>query len=375
MKKKKVLWSVLLVASIALVALWLREPEPEPDLGTGELMQAIVYRSYGPPDVLRVEQVEKMLPRDHQVLIKVRAAAANPLDWHMVRGTPYLMRLDNGLRKPKGVRLGVDVAGEVVAVGKNVTKWKPGDEVFGVAGGAFSEYARASENRLALKPPALSFEQAAAVPVAAITALQGLRDEGQIRPGHKVLIVGASGGVGTFAVQIAKASGAEVTGVCSTRNVDMVRALGADHVIDYTKEDFTKSGQQYDFILDNVSNHSLSDLRRALTPTGMLVPNGGRFDKTWMASGGRIVQGKVMFQFGGQTFGNFLVKMGHEGLVDLTQLIEAGKLAPVIDRSFPLSETAAALDHVGAGHARGKTTIAVDAAAERTVVTQLRQVA
>ena len=193
--------------------------------------------------------------------------------------------------------------------------------------------------------------------------------------GQKVLINGASGGIGTFAVQIAKALGAEVTAVVSTRNVELVRSIGADHVIDYTKEDFTKSGKQYDFILDNVSNHSLSDLRRALTPTGMLVPNGGRFDKKWMASGGRIVQGKVLFQFGSQTLGNFLVKMGHEGLLDLTEMIEAGKVAPVLDRSFPLSETAQALDHVGAGHARGKTTIAVDAAAERSVVTRILRVA
>ncbi len=231
-------------------------------------MKAIVYSNYGSPDVLRCEVIEKLTPKDDEVLIKVRAASVNPYDWHFMRGLPYFLRLRVGLRKPKDTRLGVDAAGQVETIGRNVTQFKPGDEVFGLCRGAFAEYACASESKLARKQGNVTFEQAASVPIAGLTALQGLRDKGQLQPGQKVLINGAAGGVGTFAVQIAKSFGAEVTGVCSTRNVDMVRSIGADHVIDYTQEDFTKKEQRYDLILDCIANHSLSAFRRVLTGCG-----------------------------------------------------------------------------------------------------------
>jgi len=232
-------------------------------------MKAIVYTNYGSPDVLQLKEVAKPTPTDNQVLIKIQAAATNPLDWHSMRGEPFLVRLGGGLRKPKETRLGADIAGRVEAVGKAVTHFQPGDAVFGVCAGGFAEYACAREDRIALKPANLSFEAAAAVPVAAFTALQGLRDTGKIQAGQKVLINGASGGVGTFAVQIAKTFGAEVTGVCSTRNLQMVRSIGADHVIDYTQADFTRNGQQYDLIYDAVANRSVADIRRALSPSGI----------------------------------------------------------------------------------------------------------
>jgi len=320
-------------------------------------MQAMVQDTYGSAEVMQLRNIDKPAFGADEVLVRVRAAGVNPADWAIMSGLPYIARPVYGLRKPKVSVRGTDVAGTVEAVGTAVTRFKVGDEVFGWSDGSYAEYAAAPEAKLALKPANLTFEQAAAVPMAGLVALQAVRDHGKVRAGQKVLINGASGGIGTFAVQIAKALGAEVTAVASTRNLDMVRSIGADHVIDYTKEDFTQNGQQYDFILDNVSNRSLSDLRRALTPTGMLVPNGGRFDKTWMASGGRIVQGKLMFQFGSQTFGNFLMSTKHEDLDALKELIEAGRVTPVMDRTYPLSETAEAIDHVGEGHARGKTTI------------------
>jgi NADPH:quinone reductase-like Zn-dependent oxidoreductase len=244
-------------------------------------MKAAVYSTYGPPDVVQITDVEKPVPKDNEVLIKVRAASVNPLDWHYMRGTPYIVRILAGLRKPKVTRLGVDVAGQVEAVGRNVTQFKPGDEVFGACRGAFAEYACTSESALVMKPDNVTFEQAASVPIAAFTALQGLRDKGQIQPGQKVLINGAAGGVGTFAVQIAKWFGAEVTGVCSTRNVDMVRSIGADRVIDYTQEDFTKSGQRYDLFFDCVGNHSLLACRRVLTLKGIYIAVGGPSGR-WM---------------------------------------------------------------------------------------------
>src|SRR5213595_634750 len=252
-------------------------------------MKAIVYCDYGLAN-LKLEEIEKPVPSDDQILVRVRAASVNPYDWHFVEGTPYVMRaMGVGIRKPKDTRLGVDFAGTVEAVGKNVTQFKPGDEVFGGRGGAFAQYVCPRATRaVALKPASMSFEDAASVNIAGITALQALRDKGKVQPGQKVLINGASGGVGTFAVQIAKSLGADVTGVCSTRNVDRVRSIGADHVIDYTREDFTQKGQRYDVILDNVGNHALSDLRRALTPTGTLVPNSGGFENHWFASGGRL---------------------------------------------------------------------------------------
>jgi NADPH:quinone reductase-like Zn-dependent oxidoreductase len=322
-------------------------------------MQAMVQDTYGSAAVLTPRDIDRPEIGADEVLVRVRAAGVNIADWAIMSGLPYIARPVYGLRKPKNAVRGTDVAGTVEAVGSAVTRFKPGDEVFGWADGSFAVYAAAPEGKLALKPANLSFEQAAAVPMAGLVALQALRDHGNVQAGQKVLINGASGGIGTFAVQIAKAFGAEVTGVTSTRNVDLVRSIGADHVIDYTQEDFTESGQQYDFILDNVANHSLSDLRRVLTPTGTLVPNGGGFDHRWMASGGRIVRAAVMFQFGRQKLGNFLMATKHEDLVVLKELIEAGAVTPVIDRAYPLNEAAQALDHVGLGHARGKVAITV----------------
>src|SRR5712664_3464535 len=279
---KRVAWLGAGAISLALLALliayWTSDNtcSDRKTAAQGGLLKAIVYSDYGSPDVLKLEEIEKPTPGDDQVLVRVRAASVNPLDWHYMRGTPYFMRMEAGLRKPKVTRLGVDFAGTVEAVGRNVKRFKPGDEVFGGRTGAFGEYVTVREDRaVVLKPANLTFEQAASVPVAAITALQGLRDKGKVQPGQKVLINGASGGVGTFAVQIAKSFGAEVTGVCSTRNVDMVRSLGADHVIDYTKEDFTNSAQRYDLILDNVGNHSMLENRRILTPNGRFVLIGG----------------------------------------------------------------------------------------------------
>src|SRR5437016_1152073 len=241
---------------------------------SGTIVKAIIRQKYGSPDVLELTEVEAPAPKDNEVLVEIHAASANPLDWHYMRGAPFLARLGEGLRKPRDTRLGVDIAGRVEAVGNNVTQFQPGDEVLGDCAGGFAEYASARENKLALKPANISFEEAAAVPVAAITALQGLRDMGKIQPGQKVLVNGASGGVGTFAVQIARSFGTEVTGVCSTRNVDLVRSIGADHVIDYTKEDFTKSEQRYDLIFDLIGNHSFSERRRILNPNGICVMAG-----------------------------------------------------------------------------------------------------
>jgi NADPH:quinone reductase-like Zn-dependent oxidoreductase len=254
---------------------------------------------------------------------------------------------------------GTDLAGEVAAVGADVTRFRPGDEVFGWCVGSFAEYVAAAEDALALKPADLTFEQAAAVPMAAIVALQALRDHGNVRAGQRVLVNGASGGVGTFAVQIAKSLGANVTGVCSTPNVDLVRSIGADEVVDYTQEDFTQHGQQYDFILDNVGNHSLSDLRRSLTPKGTLVPNGGNFDNHWFASGGRVISAQVVSRFVSQELRPFLVSPKQADLVVLQELTEAGKVTPVVDRTLPLREARQAIDRVGGGHARGKVAITV----------------
>jgi NADPH:quinone reductase-like Zn-dependent oxidoreductase len=322
-------------------------------------MKAMVQDTYGSGEVVKTRDVAKPAIGEGEVLVRVRAAGVNPADWAIMSGLPYIARPVYGLRKPKNAIRGTDLAGTVETVGAGVTRFQPGDDVFGWGVGSYAEYAAVSEDALALKPANLPFVQAAAVPMAGMVALQAIRDHGHVQAGQRVLINGASGGIGTFAVQIAKALGAEVTGVCSTRNVDMVRSIGADHVIDYTNEDFTQSGRQYDFILDNVSNHSLSDLRRALTPTGMLVPNGGLFGNRWLAGGGRIVRAAVLFRFGSQTLGNFLLSQKLEDLVVLKDLIEAGKVTPVVDRTFSLSETAQAIDHVGVGHARGKVAITV----------------
>ncbi len=318
-------------------------------------MKAAVYTRYGPPDVVQVTDVEKPVPKDNEVLIKVRAASVNPVDWHFVRGAPYLVRIMTGLRKPKITRPGVDVAGQVEAVGRNVTQFKPGDEVFGGCRGAFAEYACAIEDRLALKPANITFEDAAAVPVAALTALQGLRDKGRIQPGHKVLVDGASGGVGTFAVQIAKSFGAEVTAVCSPRNVDKARSIGADHVIDYTREDFTQSGQRYDLILGANAYHSIFDYRRALSQDGVYVMAGGGGAQGLQT----MLLGPLLSLIGSKKMRFFITKMSKKDLIFLKDLLEAGKVVPVIDRRYPLSGVAEALRYLEAGHAQGKVVITV----------------
>jgi NADPH:quinone reductase-like Zn-dependent oxidoreductase len=322
-------------------------------------MKAITQDRYGSPDVLELKSIDKPLVGDDDLLVRVHAAAVDAGVWHLMRGVPYIVRMAFGLRKPKKNVLGADMAGQVEAVGKNVTQFQPGDEVYAeVDTGSFAEYTCAPEAVVGLKPANLTFEQAAAVPLSANTALQGLRDRGQVRPGQKVLINGASGGVGTFAVQIAKWLGAEVTGVCSTTNVDLVRSIGADHVIDYTREDFTKSGQRYDMILDLVGNHSTSDFRRALTPKGTLVlssGNGGR----WLGPMGRIINALVLSPFVGQRLRPLVATRSKENLVALKELMESGRVTPVIDRTYPLGETPEAIRYVEQGHARGKVVILV----------------
>ncbi len=318
-------------------------------------MKAIVRTRYGPPDVLQFMEVEKPTPRDNEVLLKIHAASVNPLDFFTMRGAP-LIRLIPGVRTPKDKRIGVDVAGQVDAVGRNVTQFKPGDEVFGVCRGAFAEYACATEDRLARKPANTSFADAAAVPVAAITALQGLRDEGRIQQGQRVLVDGASGGVGTFAVQIAKSFGAEVTAVCSTRNVDTARSIGADHVIDYTREDFTKSGQRYELILGANAHHSIFDYRRALSPDGIFVVVGGALARIFQA----MLLAPFPSRIGGKKTRFFIANMNQKDLVFLKELLETGNVVPVIDRRYPLSDVAEALRYLEAGHAQGKVVITVE---------------
>jgi NADPH:quinone reductase-like Zn-dependent oxidoreductase len=321
-------------------------------------MKAIVYSNYGPPDVLKFEEIEKPAAGDDEVLIRVRAASVNPLDWHFMRGTPYVFRIMAGLREPKSTRLGVDVAGQVEAVGRNIKQFQPGDEVFGACRGAFAEYVCASESALVIKPTNVTFEQAASVPVAAFTALRCLRGQGQLRPGQKVLINGAAGGVGTFAVQIAKSFGATVTGVCSTRNADMVRSIGADQVIDYTQEDFTKSGQRYELLLDCVGNHPLLACRRALDSTGVYIMVGGAGGR-WIGPFPRAIKALLLSRFVSQTFFMFLEKMNKEDLTMMRDLMEVGKVTPVIDRCYRLSEVPEAIRYLEKGHARGKVVITI----------------
>ena len=335
-------------------------PVPSAPAGV-TLMKGMVHRCYGSPDVLRYEDIPKPTPADNEVLVRVHAASVNPLDWHHMEGTPYLVRLDDGLGKPENPRLGVDFAGTVEAVGKDVKRFKPGDEVFGARSGAFAEYVTVREQRaVALKPSNVSFEQAAAVPIAAITALQALRDKGRIHAGQKVLINGASGGVGTFAVQIAKSFGAEVTGVCSTRNVDLVRSIGADHVIDYTREDFTQGAQHYDLILDNVGTHSLLEYKRVLNPRGIYVMIGSTTIGNWFAWLATPIEGLVLSPFVSQKFGMFIAELNKEDLATLGDLMQSGKVTPVIDRRFKLSETPEALRYLEQGHARGKVVLSVE---------------
>lgn len=326
-------------------------------------MKAIVYTNYGPPDVLQLKEVSKPAPRDDEVLVKIRAAAANPLDWHFMRASPFIIRFISGLLKPKPKHriLGADLAGQVEAVGANVKQFKAGDEVYGeLSRGCFAEYACGTEDNLVLKPANLSFEQAAAVPVAGLTALQCLRDQGQIQPGKKpgknILINGASGGVGTFAVQIAKSFGAVVTGVCSTQNVDKVRSLGADQVIDYTREDFTQTGQRYDLIFDNVGNRSISEIKRILDPQGTYLLNA--YSPALMF---QVMLQSGKSKTGGQTMRNTdITTTNPSDLKFLKALLETGQVIPTIDKVFPLSKVADAIAYLEKGHARGKIVITVE---------------
>jgi NADPH:quinone reductase-like Zn-dependent oxidoreductase len=326
----------------------------------GDTMKAIVYTHYGSPEVLQFKEVAKPTPRDNEVLVHVHAASVNAADLHFLRANPFLMRLWSGLLKPKHPILGAAIAGRVEAVGRNVTQFQPGDEVFGDLSecglGGFAEYVCASEEALAPKPAHVTFEQAAAVPLAAVTALQGLRSKGHIQAGQKVLIHGASGGVGTFAVQIAKAFGAEVTAVCSTRNVDAVRSMGADHVIDYTQEDFTHNGQQYDLIVAANGNRSIAEYKRALRPNGTYVMTGGSNKQVFQA----MLLGPWISRTGTKKMGNLMAKPNTKDLGFVKELLEEGLVIPVIERCYPLRETAEALRYLEAGHARGKVVITVD---------------
>ena len=326
-------------------------------------MQAAVYRQYGPPDVVTLQEIDKPALRDDEVLISVRAASVNAADWHLMRAEPFTARIEMGLRRPKHAILGVDVAGVVAAVGNAVTRFRPGDELFGEkfqsGWGGFAEYVAVAENRLAPKPANLTFEEAAAVPLAGMTALQGLRDKGRLQAGQRVLINGASGGVGTFAVQIARACGAEVTGVCSTRNLELVRALGADHVIDYIRQDFARTGQSYDLIFCAVGNRSAADYKRALSPGGHCIVAGFTtmthlLFQTLLMGTLRSLSGERKVGFMGT------VSPNRDDLLVLKDMLEAGRIAPVIDRRYPLSETAAAIGYVEEGHARGKVVITMD---------------
>src|SRR5216117_319451 len=361
----RIVFVLLIVALLFMfVAYWRSTNDCGRTAAPTNPMKAIVYCDYGLTN-LKLENVEKPTPNDDQILVRVRAASVNPYDWHFIEGTPYIMRaMGVGLRKPKDTRLGVDFAGTVEAVGKNVTQFKPGDDVFGGRGGAFAEYVCHRANRaVALKPASLTFEQAASVNIAGITALQALRDKGQIQPGQKVLINGASGGVGTFAVQIAKSFDADVTGVCSTRNLDMVRSLGADHVIDYTKEDFTKGDQRYDLIFDLVGNHSFSERRNVLNPNGICVMAGiggaGWHDGIGTRLAGEL-NAYVRSRFVSQKFISYIAQFNKKDMTILADLMQSGKVTPVIDRTYKLSDVPEALRYLEQGHARGKVVIAVE---------------
>jgi NADPH:quinone reductase-like Zn-dependent oxidoreductase len=323
-------------------------------------MKAIVYHAYGSPDVLRLEEIDKPIPADNEVLLRVRAASVNPLDWHFMRGTPGFLRFITGLGKPKSPRLGRDVAGQVEAVGKNVTQFKPGDEVYGTGRGAFAEYACAPATELAVKPASVAYEQAASVPIAGLTALQSLRDKARVEPGQRVLINGAAGGVGTFAVQMAHSFGVEVTAVCSGRNIEMVRALGAQQVIDYTREDFIQGPVRYDAILDCVGNHPFSACRRVMNPHGVYVGiGGGAPDVSTGAILAHIMKNTALSWFVSQKMSGILAKSNTADLSAINELMIAGKITPVIDRQYTLGEVPEAIRYLEQGHARGKVVIAV----------------
>ncbi len=378
MKLKRILKRILKWTSVAIllalfmgifalfIAYWRSTNDCGRTAAPKNPMKAIVYCDYGLAN-LKLEEVEKPVPNDDQILVRVRAASVNPYDWHFIEGTPKIMRaMGVGLRKPKDTRVGVDFAGTVEAVGKNPAaagQFKPGDEVFGGKGGAFADYVCPRAGRaVALKPANITFEQAASVNIAGITALQALRDKGKVQSGQKVLINGASGGVGTFAVQIAKSLGADVTGVCSTRNVDLVRSLGANHVIDYTKEDFTKTGQRYDVILDNVGNQPLLSFRRALIPKGkyVMIGGGGPNDQGLIGPLFRPIKAMLLSPFVSQEMGMFMADTNQKDLAVLADLMQSGKVKPVIDRTYKLSEVPAAIAYLEQGHARGKVVITVE---------------
>jgi len=320
-------------------------------------MKAITHSAYGPPEVLRFSEVVKPVPRDDEVLVRIRAASVNPLDWHYMRGAPYILRLMAGWSRPRVTRLGVDMAGTVEAAGRNVTQFKPGDEVFGACRGALAEYVCAAEGRVVPKPANVTFAQAAAVPVAALSALQALRDKGRIQPGQKVLINGAAGGVGTFAVQLARSFGAEVTGVCSTRNVELVLSLGAHHAVDYTRGNFTQSGRRYDLILDSIGNHASADLRRALTPDGIAVLVGGPNEGQWLGPMTGMLMAVASSWFSRQKLRPFLASLNKADLLIMRELLQTGTVTAVIDRTYPLQDVPAAIHYLEAGHARGKIVI------------------
>jgi NADPH:quinone reductase-like Zn-dependent oxidoreductase len=364
----KILGVILVLAATVMLAaaLVVSHTSPcgaaPPPPQSAALMKSAVRRCYGSPDVIH-EDIAKPSPGEHEVLVRVHAASVNPLDWHYLEGTPYLVRTDPnaGFGAPKNPRLGVDFSGTVEAVGRSVARFKPGDEVFGGQYGAFAQYLVVPEDRaIALKPASVTFEQAATAAIAGITALQALRDRGRLHAGQKVLINGASGGVGTFAVQIAKSQGAEVTGVCSTKNLELVRSIGADHVIDYTREDFTRGTQRYDLILDNVATHSALDYHRVLEPNGLYLWIGSVDFGNWFGFLANPLEGAVVSWFTNQKFSMMGAHLDHDDLAYLAALMQSGKLTPVIDRRYPLSQAAEALRYVEKGHARGKVVLTVD---------------
>ncbi len=364
-KKILAISGAVLLAGIAALAAFVSHDSPCPPqpaaAPASQTMAAVVYRCYGGPQVVNLEQIAKPTPADDRVLVRVHAASVNPLDWHYVQGKPYIMRPMSGFGAPEDIRLGTDFAGIVEAVGRNVTRFKPGDEVYGGADGSFAQYVTPrAAGSMALKPANMSFEQAASVPIAAVTALQALRDQGQLKAGQRVLINGASGGVGTFAVQIAKGMGAQVTGVCSTRNVALVHSLGADQVIDYTREDFTQGTMRYDLIIDTVGSHPIADYRRALVPGGVLVIIGGPSDNPWLGPMTASLKALAIGPFVHEKLVFFFADLNQKDLEVLRGMMQAGQLTPVIDRRYPLAQTREALSYLLQGHARGKVVVTVD---------------
>jgi NADPH:quinone reductase-like Zn-dependent oxidoreductase len=364
---KRILAGIFGLVALAAVSLAIavsydspcREPDPIP--ADAQRMKAVVSRCYGSPEVLKIEEVAKPAPKANELLVKVHAASVNPLDWHYMRGKPYIMRMSSGIGSPKDIRSGVDFAGTVEAVGEDVTRFKVGDEVFGGRGGALAQYVTVREDRAVVHKPAnVTFEQAAAVPIAGVTALQALRDIGHIKAGQKVLINGASGGVGTFAVQIAKSLGAEVTGVCSTRNVELVQSLGADRVIDYTKQNFTEGSERYDVIVDNVGNHPLRDARRALKPGGIVVMVGGKSDDPWLGPMWQPIKAAFLEPTVDEKFVMFFAELNQGDLGVLAGLMQSGKVTSVIDSRHALVDTPSAVAYLEQGRARGKVIVTID---------------